>query len=117
MPTMSRPDSFNVSFFDEEKARRNYNRFGENIIGYARLSFDEDGEGYCSIINQQEILQSFYKRQFESPHSQYEFIADDNVSGYKFDRTGLFRVLDKIENGLCNIIIAKDLSRIGRHSA
>ena len=117
MPTLSRPDSFNVSFFDEEKARRNLNRFGEYIIGYARLSFDEDGEGYCSIINQQEILRSFYERKFETPHSQYEFIADDNVSGYKFDRSGLFRVLDKIENGLCNIIIAKDLSRIGRHSA
>lgn len=117
MPTLSRPDSFNVSFFDEEKARRNLNRFGEYIIGYARLSFDEDGEGYCSIINQQEILRSFYEKKFETPHSQYEFIADDNVSGYKFDRSGLFRVLDKIENGLCNIIIAKDLSRIGRHSA
>ena len=51
MPTLSRPDSFNVSFFDEEKARRNLNRFGEYIIGYARLSFDEDGEGYLFVIS------------------------------------------------------------------
>ena len=117
MPALVRPDSFNVSFFDEERARQNYNGLGERVIGYARLSFDEDGEGYCSIVNQREILRSFYERKFETPRSRYEFIADDNVSGYKFDRSGLFSVLDRIENGLCNIIIAKDLSRIGRHGA
>ena len=32
MPAMIRPDSFNVSFFDEDRARKNYNRSGEYIV-------------------------------------------------------------------------------------
>lgn len=117
MSTLMKPDSFNVSFFDEQKARKNFRRNIHYVVGYARLSFDEDGEGFCSILNQESILQKLYDERFSSEISSYEFIADDNVTGYKFDRPGLFKLLKKIEDGLCSIIIAKDLSRIGRHSA
>ena len=117
MSTMIRPNSFNVSFFDEQKARKNFRRNIHYVVGYARLSFDEDGEGFCSILNQQSILQQVYDERFQSEISSYEFIADDNVTGYKFERPGLFKLLQKIEDGYCSIILAKDLSRIGRHSA
>lgn len=117
MSTLMKPDSFNVSFFDEQKARKNFRRNIHYVVGYARLSFDEDGEGFCSILNQESILQKLYDERFSSEISSYEFIADDNVTGYKFDRPGLFKLLKKIEDGFCSIIIAKDLSRIGRHSA
>jgi len=114
---LRKPDMFKVSFFDEDKARRNFDNYTDHVIGYGRLSFDEDGEGYCSIINQRDILAEFYNRKFYNERSTYEFIDDDNVSGYKFERDGLFQVLRKIEEGTCNILIAKDLSRIGRHGA
>lgn len=117
MSTLMKPESFNVSFFDEQKARKNFRRNIHYVVGYARLSFDEDGEGFCSILNQESILQKLYDERFSSEISSYEFIADDNVTGYKFDRPGLFKLLKKIEDGFCSIIIAKDLSRIGRHSA
>ena len=67
--------------------------------------------------NQRSILEDIYRRQFESETSSFTFIADDNVSGYKFERPGLYKLLSMIEAGKCNVIIAKDLSRIGRHSA
>lgn len=111
------PDSFNVSFFDEDLARKNFDHSADYVVGYGRLSFDEDGEGYCSIINQRDILAEFYEKKFKNAASSYDFVADDNVSGYKFDRQGLFDVLQRIENGRCNILLAKDLSRIGRHGA
>lgn len=117
MSTLVKPDSFHVSFFDEQKARRNFHRNICYVVGYARLSFDEDGEGFCSIVNQQNILQEVYDKQFRNEASGYEFFADDGVSGYKFERPGLIRLLRRIEEGRCSVIIAKDLSRIGRHSA
>ena len=117
MASIIRPNSFSVNFFDEQAARRNLSKTKSHVVAYARLSFDEDGANFCSIINQQNILQTYYNNHLASPVSTFTFIADDNVSGYKFEREGLFKLLKMIESGECNVIIAKDLSRIGRHGA
>ena len=111
------PSGFNISFFDMKKAKRNFNAGCNHVVGYARLSFDEDGDNFVSIENQMSILSDFYHRQYENATSDYLFIADDNVSGYKFERDGLYRLMSLIEEGKCNVILAKDLSRIGRHGA
>lgn len=116
MPNMQ-PAGFRISFFDMDKAKRNFASDRLYVVGYARLSFDEDGDGFVSIENQMSILESFYHQQYETATSEYTFIADDNVSGYKFEREGLYRLMSLIESGKCNVIIAKDLSRIGRHGA
>lgn len=109
--------TFNISFFDMKAAKRNYDSTACHVIGYARLSFDEDGDNFVSIENQKSILDDFYLQHYQTESSTYEFIADDNVSGYKFERDGLYHLMELIEEGKCNIIIAKDLSRIGRHGA
>lgn len=114
---MTQPSGFNISFFDMQKARKNFSKSRKHVVGYARLSFDEDGDNFVSIENQMSILEEFYHAHYEDATSDYTFIADDNVSGYKFERDGLYRLMSLIENGKCNIIIAKDLSRIGRHGA
>lgn len=111
------PSGFNISFFDISKAKRNFNASKKYVVGYARLSVDEDGENFVSIENQMSILEDFYRQQYESTTSEYLFIADDNISGYKFERKGLYQLISLIEEGKCNIILAKDLSRIGRHGA
>lgn len=116
MPAVQ-PQGFNISFFDMSKAKRNFSTTRSYVIGYGRLSVDEDGENYVSIENQMSILGDFYHQQYEGDNSEYIFIADDNVSGYKFEREGLYRLIGLIEEGKCNIILAKDLSRIGRHGA
>lgn len=110
-------NSFNLSFFNIQLARKNFNKYVLYVVGYGRLSFDEDGSGYCSIINQHDIVENIYNKDFKSSSSSFVFIEDDNVSGYKFERPGFYELVRLIESGQCNIIIAKDLSRIGRHSA
>ena len=117
MAILVKPNSFNVSFFDEALTRRNLSRGKLYVVAYARLSYDEDGANFCSIINQRDILTSYYHSYLSNGTSSFEFIADDNVSGYKFEREGFFKLLELIERGLCSVIIAKDLSRIGRHGA
>lgn len=109
--------TFNISFFDMKAAKRNFDSSACHVVGYARLSFDEDGDNFISIENQMSILEDFYRQHYQTDTSTYAFIADDNVSGYKFERDGLYRLMGLIEDGKCNIIIAKDLSRIGRHGA
>lgn len=120
MTQFTRSSSFNISFFNTKLARKNMSKDVLYVVGYARLSFDEDGSGYCSILNQRDILETLYQKEFaENPEklSTFTFIEDDNVSGYKFERPGFFELVQLIESGQCNVIIAKDLSRIGRHGA
>lgn len=109
--------SFNLSFFDIKKAKKNLSHTVLYAIGYGRLSFDEDGSGYCSIVNQKDIVTNVYNRDFKNDSSSFVFVEDDNVSGYKFERFGFSQIVRLIEEGKCNVIIAKDLSRIGRHGA
>lgn len=85
------------------------------IASYSRVSYDEDKERYESIINQKNIIKDFAKEHF----SEYEIIEfeDDNYSGYKFDRPDFTRMKKEILEGNIDVVIAKDLSRIGRHNA
>lgn len=117
MTQFNRSNAFNISFFNSKLARKNMSRDMLYVVGYARLSFDEDGSGYCSILNQKDIIENIYQKDFAHQPSTFTFIEDDNVSGYKFERHGFFELIQLIESGQCNVIIAKDLSRIGRHGA
>ena len=85
------------------------------IASYSRVSYDEDKERYESIINQKNIVRDYAKEHFNN----YEIIEfeDDNFSGYKFDRPDFTRMKREILEGNIDIVIAKDLSRIGRHNA
>lgn len=85
------------------------------IASYSRVSYDEDKERYESIINQKNIIKDFAKENF----TNYEIIEfeDDNFSGYKFDRPDFTKMKREILEGNIDIVIAKDLSRIGRHNA
>ena len=85
------------------------------IASYARVSYDEDKERYESIINQKNIIKDYAEEHFKN----YEIIEfeDDNYSGYKFDRPDFTRMKQQVLDGNIDIVIAKDLSRIGRHNA
>ncbi len=85
-----------------------------NVVGYVRLSRDEDKENYSSIEAQKEIIIEYAKRFNWEISGMY---IDDNYSGYTFDRPDFRRMKEDIENGRIDIIIAKDISRIGRHNA
>lgn len=79
---------------------------------YIRLS-REDGENKESesIGNQRDILQRYVKENDLCFVKEY---VDDGVSGTTFDRPGFNKMLQDIENRNINMVITKDLSRLGR---
>ncbi len=79
---------------------------------YIRLS-REDGENKESesIGNQRDILQRYVKENDLCFVKEY---VDDGVSGTTFDRPGFNEMLQDIENKNINMVITKDLSRLGR---
>ena len=85
------------------------------LVGYVRLSFDEDKQNYDSIINQRNMIKEYARKNFGS--KEIAIYEDDNFSGYKFNRPDFLRMKQKALQGEIDIIIAKDLSRIGRHNA
>ena len=85
------------------------------VIAYLRLS-REDGDDVesGSITNQRKIIQEWAD---VNGIVIDDFIIDDGYSGFTLDRPGFNKIKQLLNDGVKCIIIAKDLSRIGRHSA
>ena len=79
---------------------------------YIRLSREDgDKQESESIGNQRNILQRYVKENDLCFVKEY---VDDGVSGTTFDRPGFNEMLQDIENKNINMVITKDLSRLGR---
>ena len=85
------------------------------VVGYCRLSRDEDKENYSSIAEQKVILQE-YAMSRGWKIAENDFFIDDNFSGYTFDRPDFSKMLKKVQRGEIDVVLAKDLSRIGRNN-
>ena len=72
---------------------------------------DGDKQESESISNQRNILQRYIKENNLNFLKEY---VDDGVSGTTFDRPGFCKMLQDIENKTINMVITKDLSRLGR---
>lgn len=83
------------------------------VAGYVRLSRDDDKKNYISIENQKLLINQFASELGYVIDTWYE---DDGISGYSFNRPGFKKLLDDLEHDI-DTVIAKDLSRIGRHNA
>lgn len=79
---------------------------------YIRLS-REDGDKLESesVSNQRTILERYVK---ENGFNLIDEYIDDGVSGTTFDRKEFNRMISDVEDGKINMIITKDLSRLGR---
>ena len=79
---------------------------------YIRLS-REDGDKHESesITNQKSLLLQYVK---ENNLRVYDIYIDDGYSGTNFDRPDFNRLLNDIELGRVNMVITKDMSRLGR---
>jgi DNA invertase Pin-like site-specific DNA recombinase len=78
---------------------------------YCRLSRDDgDGES-MSISTQKQMLRQYAKE--HGWHVEYEY-ADDGYSGMNFNRPDFLRMKADIEAGRIDILLTKDLSRLGR---
>lgn len=79
---------------------------------YIRLSKEDENEGPSeSVNNQKSLLSEFVK---EHRLSVYDTYVDDGWSGTNFDRPDFKRLVNDIEAKKVNMIITKDLSRLGR---
>lgn len=79
---------------------------------YCRLSRDEDtNQESNSIASQRLMLTDFVKRQGFQLIGEY---VDDGFSGTNYDRPDFKRMIEDAEKSKFNVIITKDLSRLGR---
>ena len=80
---------------------------------YCRLSKDDDNQGEsASISNQRELLTSVCKAQ---GWKIVEIYQDDGFTGLNMDRPGLKKLLEDVKARKINLVITKDLSRLGRN--
>ena len=87
---------------------------------YKRLSRDDnDGKKESeSISNQDKILRQ-YVSELSKREPQNRFIivkdyTDDGYTGTNFNRPGFIEMINDIENEMINMVIVKDLTRLGR---
>ena len=79
---------------------------------YARLSRDDERAGESvSIENQKEMLARYVR---EQGWTLYDYYCDDGVSGTTFDRPGFNRLVQDATDHKINLVLTKDLSRLGR---
>lgn len=89
---------------------------------YMRLSREDDktdDEGKYhkrdseSIKNQRNILKKYISQNNLNLIDEY---VDDGYSGSNFDRPNFKRMISDIDRGIINMVIVKDLSRLGRNN-
>ena len=89
---------------------------------YERLSKDDnDGKKESeSIKNQQKILTQYISDlQLREPQNTFEIVdhyPDDGYTGTNFNRPHFIRMIQDIEQGIVNMVVVKDLSRLGRNT-
>ena len=96
------------------KEEQDMNRQSDKITAiYCRLSRDDELAGESnSIVNQKAILKKYAK---EQGFRNIQFFVDDGYSGANFNRPDWKRMIELVENDKVGVIIAKDMSRIGRN--
>ena len=84
-----------------------------SVAIYCRLSVD-DGTNLesMSIASQKTMLTEYVKKQ---GWKLIDIYVDDGYSGVNFERPNFQRMIHDIEQGRINLVIVKDLSRLGRN--
>jgi len=84
-----------------------------NVGIYCRLSVDDGANNESMSIGNQKSMLTEYVHKNE--WNMEEIYVDDGWSGVNFDRPDFKRMINDIETGRINLIIVKDLSRLGRN--
>ena len=96
------------------KEEQDMNRQSGKITAiYCRLSRDDEQAGESnSIVNQKAILKKYAK---EQGFRNIQFFVDDGFSGANFNRPEWQRMITMVEADQIGVLLAKDMSRIGRN--
>lgn len=83
------------------------------VAMYIRLSKEDDYKKAESesVTNQKSLLKNFIR---ENKLELIDIYIDDGVSGTTFDRPDFNRLIKDINNKKINMVVTKDLSRLGR---
>lgn len=104
-----------TTVFPYNHAKRRYSNTAPRVtIAYAyyRLSQEEANEGQSSsILNQEKIVRDYCAR---NGIALLDSFVDDGWSGGNFERPGFQAMMRALEFGKANMVITKDLSRLGR---
>lgn len=87
---------------------------GQRMLAYAyyRLSREEaQNSESASISNQKKFVEAYCE---QNGITLLQFFVDDGWSGGNFERPGFQNMMRALESGKANMVITKDLSRLGR---
>lgn len=86
------------------------------IALYIRLSkeIDKDEESY-SIKNQRDLLNKYVIDNYKNINKNIKEFVDEGFSGTNFNRPAFQKMISHIEKNELDILIVKDLSRLGRN--
>ena len=79
---------------------------------YARLSRDDERFGESVSIENQKLMLTQYCEQ--QGWTIADYYVDDGWTGTNFNRPDFQRLIDDVQNKQINLVIVKDLSRLGR---
>lgn len=84
---------------------------------YCRLSKDDitkdgNGNGSSSIVSQKSMLEQYVRN---NGWAVYDCYIDDGYSGTNYNRPDFQRMIEDIEADKVNMVVVKDLSRLGRN--
>ena len=83
-------------------------------VGYLRLSREDGDEESSSITNQRAIIAEWSNK---NNFIIVDWYVDDGYSGYSMDRPAFNRLKNDLNENKVHVVIAKNLSRIGRHNS
>jgi DNA invertase Pin-like site-specific DNA recombinase len=81
-------------------------------IAYERLSRDDEATGDSLSIQNQKMLLEAYA--IKNGIDDLVHLTDDGWSGTRWDRPGIVKMIEEVENNNVATIICKDMSRLGR---
>ena len=85
----------------------------EKIIPlYERLSRDDEFQGECNSLSNQEQMLEEYAQRNGLPNPTH--FTDYGISGTRFDRPGFLAMMEEVEAGRVEAIVIKGMSRLGR---
>lgn len=83
------------------------------IIGYYRLSMEDDSEGESnSIINQRKLVKDYISHIPELAAMPFQEFYDDGYSGSSMERPAIKQVLELARENKVQCIVVKDFSRL-----
>lgn len=82
---------------------------------YTRQSRDENGENLETIETQRDLVIEYIKK--NSLGEIVQVYLDDNFSGSNFNRQGIEKLEKDVIEGKIDLLVMKDLSRLGRNNA